>query len=114
MVHVAQIELFLLETKDWVPASVVCARFCLNERSLRAVGENPGLLDHCAVSSKQGYKHIACLSTEEWLTVKHRLRRHAAGQFRKTKRWDQARHNSLAGLKPYQEERHTGQRLLAV
>jgi hypothetical protein len=109
-----QIEIFLIDTGDWTPASVLCARFSLDQRTLRAHGDRPGLLDHCAVSSHLGYKHISRLTTEEWLAVKHRLRRHAAGQFRKTKRWDQARHNSLTGLKPHQIERHTGQHLLPL
>ena len=105
----AQIELFLLDAADWVPARVICARFAIDERSLRASGERAGLLDDFAVSSDKGYKHVRNLTAAEVEAVEHRLRSHAVSQFQKRRRWRRARRNNFAGLTPHKFERHTGQ-----
>ena len=111
----AQIEIFLLDVADWVPSKVICARFCLSRRSLRASGKRPGLLDSFSVScSKRGYKHVACLSTDEYIKAKHSTRKHGIGELRKTKLWDRARSNCLTGPRRHQFERHTGQGILIL
>lgn len=107
-----QIEDFLLQSGGWVPAQLVCARFCVTERSLRAKGDEPGVMDGFAVSSTAGYKHVALLTVAEYLAVKHRLRWHSANQFRKTKRWDKARQRCIKTVPPVRIESQTGQVVL--
>jgi hypothetical protein len=98
----------LLDAADWVPAKVICARFCIDERGLRASGDQPGLLDDFAVSGNKGYKHVRNLTSVEVEAVEHRLRSHAVAQLVKLRRWKSARKNNFTGLKP-RFERHTGQ-----
>jgi hypothetical protein len=45
------VETFLLTQPDWVSAQAIAARFCLDERSLRTSGKQPGLLSKVAVFS---------------------------------------------------------------
>lgn len=109
-----QIEVFLLNSRTWVPTAKICERFNLNERALRAKGQSPGLLDSFAVSSTRqgthGFIHHRWLPIDQWLPIKHRLRRHAIGELRKVSNWSKARKNILTG-EPIRE-RHTQQLLL--
>jgi hypothetical protein len=89
-----EIEAFLLQAGGWVSREALVERFDVNERSLRAKGRRPGLLDGFAVScSDGGFIHHKFLPTDEWLQIKHRMRRHAVAELRKTKRWDEGRQN---------------------
>lgn len=109
----AQIELFLLARGTWVPTAEICARFDIQERALRAVGDKPGLLDGFAVSStkqgEHGFCHHRFVERADWLKTKHRLLRHAVGELRKVRAWDRARQNCLTGRRPELVEKHTGQ-----
>lgn len=113
-----QIELYLLDQGTWIPTRDICTRFDIPERLLRQDGRRPGLLDHCAVSStcggQSGYIHHRFLPTDQWLKIKHRLRRHAIGEMRRVRRWDRSRHNILTGPRDGLSEAHTGQLLLPV
>jgi hypothetical protein len=110
----AQIEQYLLTRAEWVPAREICQRFGISdERSLRATADRPGLLDLFAVSSSAGFKHHRHLPTDEWLPIKHRLRRHAIAELRKAARWTRSRHNILTSRAPTYE-RHTGQIILPL
>jgi len=91
----AVIEMWLLTQFRWVPASEICQRFGVVERSLRATGAKPGLLSHCAISGDSGFKHVRHATTAEWLRCKGRL----------------ARHGELSGRRP-SWEKHTGQGVL--
>lgn len=110
----SQIELYLLERADWVPVKDICIKFGVDQRALRATGKTPGLCDTFAISSNAGYKHASLINSQEYLSHKHRLRKHAIQELRKARRWDQARKNCLYGMKPSQIERHSGQILLPL
>ena len=62
----AQIEAYLLERHDWVPAHEIAFRFGVRERQLRALDDQPGLCTLIAISGDKGYKHIFLASTTEW------------------------------------------------
>jgi len=109
-----RIEQLLLDRKDWVQAEELCTIFGVQERQLRAIGHTPGLLDLFAVSSHLGYRHVATLDIDDFAKARHRLRRHAAAQFKKARRWSLARSRSLIGLAPTQIERHSGQSILPL
>ena len=108
-----QIEAFLLEVKDWVLAQVICARFTLTERALRAHNGKPGVLDNFAVSSDKGYKHISLFTQEEFLERCHTIRRHGIGELRKTRLWKKVRARIQKPATPYRLD-PTGQTLLPV
>jgi hypothetical protein len=113
----SEIESFLLGLASWCPAEVIVERFGVPERRLRADGRRPGLLDGFAVSSTRnganGYIHHKFLPTEEWLPIKHRLRKHAVAELRRVKVWSQARARVLMPA-PQPTERHTGQLVMAL
>lgn len=90
-----QIEVHLLNAQGWVSVAELCQKFDLNQRDLRAHGDEPGLCDAFAVTStrqgESGYIHHRFLPTADWLPIKHRLRRHAIAELRKAQRWAKAR-----------------------
>jgi len=108
-----QVEAFLLSVGGWVSKLQICDRFGIPERRTRADDDRPGLLDNFAVSStregQSGFIHNKFLPTKDYLPIKHRIKRHAIGELRKTRRWDAARSNCLTGKRPGMMERHTGQ-----
>jgi hypothetical protein len=113
----ADIERWLLDLASWVPASAICERYGIPERQLRADGRRPGLLDEFAVSSTRnghnGYIHHKYLPTEEWLPIKHRLRKHAVAELRRVKVWTRARARVLSPA-PAPAEAHTGQLVMSL
>ena len=108
-----EIEAFLLLSGGWVSTRRICERFDIPERRLRQAEDRQGLLDDFAVSStcskESGYIHHKFLPTEQWLPIKHRLRRHAISELRRVQRWGKARINCTTGKRPGMMERHTGQ-----
>lgn len=108
-----QIEAFLIQAGGWVPIEVICARFCINERKLRAVGRLPGLLDDFAVTGDKGAIHHLHLSTEEFGRMDRRIGRHGISELRKRKRWRQGRQRTLKTTRAgYSWEKESGQGLL--
>lgn len=111
-----QIEDHLLAAGGWVSKRQICETFGIPERRTRADGDRPGLLDDFAVSStcegKSGFIHHNFLPTAEYLPVKHRVRRHAIAELRKTRRWEHARKNRFVGTFPDQRELFTDQATL--
>ena len=108
------IEQYLLESNGWVKSDLICARFGINQRALRKVGNTPGLCSGFAISSDKGFKHIALATTKEWLQFKHRLRRHAVAELNRVSTLDKRRHNVTKTTKrpAFTRERDTGQGLL--
>ncbi len=108
-----EIEAYLREACGWVSKRQICERFGIPERRTRADGDRPGLLDDFAVSSTcegmSGFIHNDFLPTADYLPIKHRIRRHAIAELRKTRRWDSSRRNRFVGIFPDQRERFTQQ-----
>ena len=107
------IEAWLLAQDRWVSAAELCAHFQIEERSLRSVGETPGLCSRFAVSGVLGLKHVRNATREEYLAFRHRIRRHAASEFRRTKLLDRIRHNVLESTVPLTEA-DSGQAILPL
>ena len=104
-----QIEEFLFQAGGWVQIPVICARFAIDERQLRAVGRLPSILDEFAVTGKQGAIHHEFLSSDEFGKLERSLGRHAIAELRRRKRWRQARYNRLTRRGQFAIEQHTGQ-----
>jgi hypothetical protein len=111
-----EIEAYLRAEGGWVSKRQICERFGIPERRTRADDDRPGLLDDFAVSStcegQSGFIHNDFLPTADYLPIKHRIKRHAIGELRKTRRWDAARKNSFVGNFPDQLERFSRQATL--
>ncbi len=111
-----EIEAHLKAAHGWVSKLQICQEFRVNERRLRADGDRPGLLDDFAVSStregQSGFIHNDFLPTADYLPIKHRIKRHAIAELRKTRRWDSSRKNRFVGTFPDQIERFTKQATL--
>lgn len=107
----SQVEVWLQLQPGWVPAAEICRQFGVEERDLRAVHDNPGLLTEFAISSHQGFKHVRNASRQEFLDFKHRLRKHALRELRRTRRLDAARHRltTPAHQRPIRAELDGGQ-----
>jgi hypothetical protein len=103
------VETFLFTQPDWVPAQAIAARFCLDERSLRASGKQPGLLSKVAVFSDKGFKHLRFATASE---CRHRLKREIISRVRRLKWLKEGERNVLASAEPYSIEKHTNQELL--
>jgi hypothetical protein len=106
-----RIEAFLLEARDWVPGKVLCAQFEINERQLRQVGDQSGLISDFAISSDKGFKHVSKASRTEYLRFKHRLHRHGISELRRVRGLDQRRSNTTKTIKrpAFKFERDNGQ-----
>lgn len=111
-----QIEQYLLDYPGdgWVKSKVLCDRFGVTERQLRAVGGQQGLCSAFAISSDKGFKHVEKASTREWLRFKNRMRRHAIGELRRSSILDRRRHQVTKTTKrpEFIRERDTNQGLL--
>jgi len=107
----AQIEQWLMDQDGWSSAAELCMTFAIDERSLRSVGNTPGLCSRFAISGPLGFKHVRNATREEYLAFRHRIRRHAASEFRRTRLLDRIRHNVLEATKPLTEA-DTGQAIL--
>ena len=89
-----RIEEYLLSQplSGWVKADVLCARFDINQRQLRKVGNQPGLCSAFAISGDKGFKHVKRASKTEYLQFKHRLRKHAIAELSRVRDLDRCRH----------------------
>jgi hypothetical protein len=111
-----RIEALLLERRDWVSTEELCFQFGLpDDRALRQAKNKPGLCTRFAISGDRGLRHVRTASTSEWLTFKHRLRKHAVSEFIRVRDLDIARHNAVRQVAPKTIfEKDTGQVLLAM
>lgn len=110
-----RIEQFLLDSGGWVSSKEICARFELrDDRILRNVGSTPGLCSNFAISSDKGFKHVTRASTREYLAFKHRMRRHAVGEFKRISKLDRVRNNLTRTIKhpAFTFQKDTGQGVL--
>ena len=111
-----RIEEYLLSQplSGWVKADVLCARFEINERQLRKVGNQEGLCSAFAISGDKGFKHVTKATTSEYKRFKHRLRKHAINELRRVSRLDQRRHQVITTTKrpEFIREKDTGQGLM--
>ena len=84
-----EIEVFLLQRKDWISAEELCLIFHVEPRELRATGETPGLCSDFAISGARGFRHINCATNEEWHAFSERLHSHGLAELRRvnTLRW---------------------------
>lgn len=112
-----QIEQYLREypsSDGWVKSKVLCARFSITDRQLRAAGKQQGLCGGFAISGDKGFKHIDRASTTEYLRFKHRLLKHAVNEFRRVADLDQRRRQVTKTTKrpEFIREKDTNQGLL--
>lgn len=112
-----RIEQYLMEAPGdgWVKSDLLCARFDINERQLRKVGNDPGLCTGFAISiSAKGYKHVQRATPSEYRQFKHGMRRHAINELRRVATLDKRRHQvTVATKRPeFIRERDTNQGLL--
>ena len=111
-----QIEQYLLDYPGdgWVKSRVLCDRFGITERQLRAVGGQHGLCSAFAISSDKGFKHVTRASKTEYRAFKHRLRRHAIAELVRVRNLDRRRHQVTTTTKrpEFIRERDTNQGLL--
>lgn len=111
-----QIEQYLLDAPGdgWVKSRVLCDRFGITERQLRAVGGQQGLCSAFAISSDKGFKHVKRASKTEYRAFKHRLRRHAIAELVRVRNLDKRRHEVITTTKrpEFIREKDTDQGLL--
>jgi hypothetical protein len=95
------IEQYLLSAPEsgWVKSAVLCERFAVVERQLRGVGDKPGLCSEFAISGDKGFKHVELATKAEYRRFKHRMRKHAVGEFRRTSRLDKRRNSQTITIK---------------
>ena len=113
----SQIERYLLEAPGagWIKSAELVAVFDLgDERQLRAVGRQEGLCSAFAISGDKGFKHVERATTAEYRKFKHRLRKHAVAEFRRTNNLDRRRAGVIKSIKrpQFTAEKDTGQGLL--
>jgi len=111
----AHIEQYLLARADWVPSRELAARFGYrDDRVFRTAGGRPGICSDFAISGDRGLKHVACATRTEWLTFKHRLRRHGISELVRVRNLDRVRANVTRTIKrpAIEFERDTGQAVL--
>jgi len=99
----------------WVKSSDLAERFDLrSDRVLRKVGNRPGLCSDFAISSDKGFKHISRATTGEWLSFKHRMRRHAISELARSSQLDHRRSHALKTIRhpSFTFQRDTGQGVL--
>jgi len=117
MITEASIEQYLLNAPGdgWVKASDLVMLFDLGtDRALRAIGYQEGLCSAFAISSDKGFKHVERATPTEYRRFKHRLRKHAIGELRRTSRLDRRRNQTTITTKrpAFTREKDTGQGLL--
>jgi len=72
--------------ETWVSSDEICRVFGLrDDRPLRQVGSRPGLCTTFAISGDKGFRHVSCATKKEWLTFKHKMRRHAVREMVRTR-----------------------------
>ena len=109
-----QIERHLLSKADWVSAAELVATFSVDERQLRQDGDLPGLCTGYAISGPKGFKHVKSATTAEWLSFKHRLRRHGISELGRVSRLDRVRHEVKRAVASVLLERDSAQTLMAI
>lgn len=108
-----QIEIFLLANNQWISTQTLCDRFQINERSLRASGNQPGLCTDFAISGNKGFKHIRHATFEEYQSAHKRILSHLRHEAARLRSWRIARHNQVTKAQTsFTFEKHTGQGLL--
>lgn len=109
----AQIEKYLLETRDWVSTPELCVRFGITERQLRGIDDQPGLVSHFAISRGQGgFKHASLASRTEYLRWKHSLRKHAIKELVRVATVDRLRHTLSRPVANHVYEKDSPQELM--
>lgn len=109
-----RIERYLLAHGGWVSAKDICARFGVEERSLRGFDGESGLLSEFAISGQAGYRHVERATTEEWKRFKHRIRRHAINEFRRVRTLDRRRTGPLMTFPPFPRAIHHDEKVQGV
>jgi hypothetical protein len=107
-----QIERHLLSRADWVSAAELCSAFSVDERQFRQDGDLPGLCTGYAISGPKGFKHVKSATTAEWLSFKHRLRRHGVQELIRVRRLDRARSALKRTITSFVVEADSGQVLM--
>jgi len=109
----AQIEVFLLENRHWIPSAEICARFGLrDDRALRGLGKNPGLCTKFSISGDKGFKHVRYATDAEWDRFEHRLHNHAVSELTHLRDLRRLRQSYTVSRPPVVFEKTTGQALL--
>jgi hypothetical protein len=104
MTTAPEIERYLLAQDRWVSSADLCARFDIDERELRCIGHEPGLISAYAIShTRKGYRHVRNATTIEWLAFKFAILRHAISEIRRVRRLAKVRHNVLNPTIPLSE-----------
>lgn len=114
MTDAAEIDEYLLGAGGWVPAAEICARFQVNERALRGLGERPGLCSAFAISGDKGFKHIRHATPGEWERFSSRLKQHAISELVRIKRLRLKRAAFLVQRPPVTFEKNSGQAVLVL
>ena len=107
-----EIEAYLLDQGEWVPARELCALFRITERQLRQTDDQQGLCSGFAISGDKGFKHVSLASTTEWLKFKHRLRKHGIAELVRVRDLDRRRRNAAIRVHARHFEKDSGQSLL--
>ena len=76
----SQVDAFLLSRQGWVSASVLCEKFYLHPRELRASEGKPGICSNFAISGNAGFRHINCCTDAEWEAFRERLTAHGLAE----------------------------------
>lgn len=108
----ADIETFLLERREWVKTGELIARFGINERELRAVGDAPGLCTEFAISGNGGFKHVEACSETEFDRFYGRMRSHGIRQLVRLRKLARRRKSHVT--KPTPPQTRDGQLLNAI
>lgn len=106
-----EIEAHLLQSRDWIPAADLAARWGVSERSLRDLDGRPGLCTPFAISRNKpgGYKHVSAATPAEWLEFKHSMRKHAIRELVRVRRLGVVRHQVVLPRRLPPTEADTGQ-----
>jgi hypothetical protein len=108
-----QIEFWLRGISGWVPDSIICQTFQVNERRLRWDKGKPGILSECAIShSQKGFKHIANATAEEFHECDRRDRKASLTRLLSLRRRRQRYQNEARPRPMPLHERRSGQGLL--
>ncbi len=109
-----EVEAYLLECKEWIPTAEICARFNVTARQLRVTGLAQGLCSGFAISGDKGFKHVACATRAEWLTFKHRLRKHGIRELVRVRDMGRVRGRVIRELRAGVIEKDSGQAVMAI
>jgi hypothetical protein len=71
------VEEFLRTDGGWIPARVICDKFGIHERLLRANQLEPGICTNFAISGKAGFRHVETCTPEEFEQFQLAINTHA-------------------------------------